>query len=242
MAENYLKTRWMGHSSWELETAKGKKLVIDPWYTDNPKNPGDVEEVEADYVLITHDHWDHVKDVPELIKKGAKVVAQPEVEKRFVQDHGVSGESFIRINMGGTVGLEEDLKVTLFHAFHSADSGAPGGLIIRSGGVTIMNVGDTALHKDLELYGEIYQPTLLMLPIGDRFTMGPRDAARAVSMVQPKHYVPMHYSTFPAIDQNPKEFEKLVKETGVKADSWIPEPGEEKSWTKDGSKETTSVK
>ena len=67
MSEQFVKARWMSHSNWELTTSTGKLIVIDPWYTDNPKNPGNAEEVKADYVLITHDHWDHVKDVPQLV-------------------------------------------------------------------------------------------------------------------------------------------------------------------------------
>jgi len=239
MTEKYIKTRWMGHATWELITSTGKKIVIDPWYTDNPKNPSSNEDFTPDYVLLTHDHWDHVKDIPAFIKKGAKVITQPEVEKRMVEDYDVSGDSFIRINTGGTVTLEDDIHVTLFHAFHSADSGTPGGLIIRFGDVTIMNTGDTALHGDLELYGKLYSPNLLMLPIGDRFTMGIRDAAQAVSMVQPEYCVPMHYNTFPAIEQDPEQFESLVKSVAPNATCWIPESGEERTWSR---KTTTSIK
>ena len=237
-----MKTRWLGHSTWEIETSTGKKIVIDPWYTDNPKNPESSEAVSADYVLITHDHWDHVKDVPTLVRNGAKVITQPEVVKRFVKDHDLADDSFIRINMGGTVELEDGIKVTLFHAFHSADSGNPGGLIIRFGDITIMNTGDTALHGDLELYGKIYRPTLLMLPIGDRFTMGIHDAAQAISMIQPDYYVPMHYSTFPAIDQNPKSFKEAVEKTNSKAKSWIPNPTEERTWTSKENKSAEFIK
>ncbi len=241
MTNTHIKTRWMGHSTWELTTSTGKRIVIDPWYTENPKNPGNSEDTMADYVVLTHDHWDHVKDVPAFIKNGAKVITQPEVEKRMVQDEGVSGESFVRINMGGTVTLEDDIQVTLFHAFHSSDSGSPGGIIIRFGGVTIMNTGDTALHGDLKLYGQLYRPTLLMLPIGDRFTMGVSDAAQAVSMIQPQYCVPMHYSTFPAIEQDPNKFATTVSHEAHKVKCWIPEPGEEKMWSAEH-KTTSSVK
>lgn len=239
MAEKYVKTRWMGHSTWELTTSSRKKLVIDPWYTDNPKNPSSSDDFTPDYVLITHDHWDHVKDVPNFIKKGAKVITQPEVEKRMVEDYDVSGDAFIRINTGGTVTLEDDIRVTLIPAFHSADSGTPGGLIIRFGDITIMNTGDTALHGDLQLYGKLYPPTLLMLPIGDRFTMGIRDAAEAVAMVQPKYCVPQHYNTFPAIEQDPAQFKALVEEKSPETTCWIPIIGEERIWE---AEKTTSVK
>jgi len=229
--EKNISVRWMGHATWELKTSSGKKIVIDPWYTDNPRRPENSDDLTADYVLITHDHWDHVKDVPTFVRNGAKVITQPEVEKRLVEEHSLSSDSFERINTGGTITLEDGIQVTLIQAFHSADSGTPGGLIIRFGDVTIMNTGDTALHKDLELYGRLYQPTLLMLPIGDRFTMGIRDAAEAVAMIQPKHYVPQHYNTFAAINQDAARFEAAVKETGSEAGSWIPEPGEAKTWT-----------
>ncbi|WP_226037521.1 metal-dependent hydrolase [Aquibacillus saliphilus] len=240
MSENQMKTRWMGHSTWELTTSTGKTIVVDPWYTDNPKNSSSSANVKADYVLITHDHWDHVKDVPVLVQNGAKVVTQPEVVKRFVQDHELPDEAFIRINMGGTVTLEEGIHVTLFQAFHSSDSGNPGGLIIRDGDVTIMNTGDTSLHGDLQLYGELYPPTLLMLPIGDRFTMGIRDAAKAVSMIKPEFCVPMHYSTFPAIEQDPSQFEKEVNKLIPEVSCWLPNPGQEKAWSTNEKK--TSVK
>ena len=140
--------------------------------------------------------------------------------------------------MGGTITLEDDLKVTLFQAFHSADSGMPGGLIIRFGDITIMNVGDTAIHGDMKIYGELYPPTLLLLPIGDRFTMGIRDASQAVSMINPKYCAPMHYNTFPAIEQDPKVFEAEVKKVAPDVECWLPNPGEERTWTAAGQKNT----
>lgn len=233
LVKRFIETRWMGHATWELKTSTGKTIVIDPWYTQNPVNPGKAEEVRADYVLISHDHWDHVKDVPVLVRNGAKVVTLPEVERRFINDHDLSQESFIRANLGGTVPLDGDIQVTLFQAFHSADSGVPCGLIIRHGEVTIMDVGDTALHKDLELYGKLYPPTLLMVPIGDRFTMGIRDAAIAVSMIKPKYVVPKHYNTFPAIEQSPEAFADEVVKVAPEVKVWLPRPGDQRLWEND---------
>ena len=230
MTKDFIETKWMGHATWELKTSSGKTLVIDPWYTENPVNPGQAEHVKADYVLISHDHWDHVKDVLVFVQHGAKVVTLPEVENRFVEERELPQDAFIRANLGGTVPLDDDIKVTLFQAFHSADSGVPCGLIIQFRDITIMDVGDTALHKDMELYGELYPPTLLFVPIGDRFTMGIREAALAVKMIKPKFVVPKHYNTFPAIEQDPKAFAEEVAKVAPDVEVWLPEPGDKRVW------------
>lgn len=229
LSEKEFRVRWMGHSTWELTTTAGKRIVIDPWYTDNPKSPDANPLMSADWVLLTHDHWDHVKDVHQFVKSGARVVTQPEVEERFVTEEKLPRESFVRMNIGGTVTLD-DIHLTMIHAHHSARRGTAAGLVIQRENTTIMNLGDTGLFNDLLLFGELWHPTLLMVPIGGQFTMGSFEAARAVKMIQPKACVPMHYGTFSILEQTPDLFINEVRMIAQEVECWAPRPGEIREW------------
>lgn len=217
---------WVGHATFEFITSNNIVVVIDPWYTNSPVATRPVPD-HADFVLVTHDHWDHVTDVPELARRGAKVVTQPEVEARLAAEEGVPAASCMRINIGGTVQLTDDVRVTMIPAIHSARSGTPAGFILQIAGVTIAHLGDTALYSDLQMYGERFFIDLALVPAGDHFTMGPREAARASTYLRARVAAPMHYKTFAALVQSPEPFAVALKELGDSgSDCWMPTIGE----------------
>lgn len=229
--ETNVKAYWLGHSAFKLISPNGTVIYIDPFLKDNPSTPEHLKEVtEADFVLLTHGHEDHVGDTVEIAKNtGAKVVAMLELVG-ILQNEGLFSDQAIGFNKGGTVHFD-DFSVTMVSANHSSSykgqyAGDPAGLIISfEDDICIYHMGDTNIFTDLELYGELYEPTIVFAPIGDHFTMGPEEAAYAVEMIDPDYAVPIHYGTWPPIDADPMEFkETLENHTEVKA--IIPEIGE----------------
>ena len=219
---------WHGHATCTLRTDDGTRLVIDPFFGDNPSFDGTVDDVEAaDYILCTHGHFDHFADCIPLAKRtGATVVSTFEIVS-FCQKNGV--EKGHGMNIGGGHRFPFGyLKMT--PAIHSGSvegdvegmfTTACGGFLIDLGGKTFYHSGDSALTRDFELLEG--QVDVAMLPIGDNFTMGPRDASRAVEMISPSVVIPIHYSTWDLIKQDPEEFRSLV---GNKARVEILKPGE----------------
>lgn len=219
---------WHGHASSTLRTDDGSRLVMDPYFGNNPAFDGTVEDIEgADYILCSHGHFDHFEDCVPLAKRtGATVIACDEIV-RFCLKEGVANGHGMNIGGGHRFPFGY-LKMT--PAIHSGsvlgdDDGvfttACGGFLIDLGGRTFYYSGDTALTRDFELLKG--QVDVAMLPIGDNFTMGPRDAARAVEMIGAKVVIPIHYSTWPVIEQDPEEFRKMV---GSKAKVEILRPGD----------------
>ena len=206
---------WHGHATCTLETDQGTRIVIDPFFGDNPSFDGTVDDVEgADYILCSHGHFDHFADcIPLARRTGATVVSTFEIVS-FCQKHGV--ENGHGMNIGGGHRFPFGyLKMT--PAIHTGSvegdeegvfTTTPGGFLIELGGKSFYHSGDTALTRDMELLRG--QVDLALLPIGDNFTMGPRDAARAVEMIRPKVVIPIHYSTWPVIEQDPEEFRGFV--------------------------------
>jgi L-ascorbate metabolism protein UlaG (beta-lactamase superfamily) len=219
---------WHGHATCTLRTDDGTRLVIDPFFGDNPSFNGTVDDVEgADYILCSHGHFDHFADCIPLAKRTAATVVSSYEIVSFCQENGV--EKGHGMNIGGGFRFPFGyLKMT--PAIHSGSvagdkegthTTACGGFLIDLGGRTFYHSGDTALTRDFELLRG--QVDVAMLPIGDNYTMGPRDAARAVEMFQPHVVIPIHYSTWDVIRQDPEDFRKLV---GDKARVEILKPGE----------------
>lgn len=222
-----MKIQWLGHSAFLLH---GKnKVLIDPFLTGNPKAAVRPEEVDCDIICVTHGHIDHLGDAVAIARRtGAEVACIVEMSL-YLERCSIKATGF---NIGGTAKIK-DTKISMVPAFHSSSIGAPGlefsaamptGMVIDSGKV-VYHAGDTSVFGDMKLVGEMYGPDVALLPIGGFYTMDPAGAALATKLISPKMVIPMHYNTWPAIEQDPKEFEKLVRKQS-KAKVRIMVPGE----------------
>ena len=213
--------QFLGHACFLLDDGV-HKILTDPFLSGNGGTPVKSEEVEADFIFVTHGHGDHVGDTAAIAKRtGAQVCCTVDLGEALFAPAGIP---FQGGNLGGTMPMPFG-SAKIFQAVHG--SGVPGclscGFIFEIGGRKIYHAGDTALMMDMALLAEEHIDAAL-LPIGDFFTMGPADALRAVKMIQPKLAIPMHYGTFPPIAQDPEVFAASVREAGFQAQ--VLRPGE----------------
>jgi len=191
------KIKWLSHAGFQITSSAGKVIYIDPWF-DNPVSNFKLENVDkASLVLVTHDHFDHVGQAPEVVKKtGGLLVANVETARRIQAESQVPAEKVCYFGYGMNIGgkLEyEGITVTMTQAFHSTATGSPCGYIIRlEDGTTLYHGGDTGIFSSMKLLGEIYKIDVAMLPIGSVFTMDALQAAWAVKLISPKVAIPMH--------------------------------------------------
>lgn len=214
---------WYGHATFLVTTPGGKRILFDPWVTGNPTAPESAKKIGAvDLMLLTHGHGDHTGDAVAIGRSsGAQVVAPYELSL-WLQKKGL--QKVTGMNPGGTLNVL-GLSVTMVRADHSSSveddgtivyTGLATGYIVKvENGLTFYYAGDTALFGDMRLIGELYTPSIAFLPIGDHFTMGPGQAAKACEMLGVKQVVPMHYGTFPALTGTPAALRKLVEPRGV---------------------------
>jgi L-ascorbate metabolism protein UlaG (beta-lactamase superfamily) len=215
---------WLGHATFLFRSPAGKRILIDPWITGNPSSPPSAAKTirELDLLLLTHGHSDHTADAVSVGRaSGAQVVAPYELSL-WLQRKGL--QKVVGMNPGGTL-QTHGLSITMVQAFHSSSvedgdralyAGAASGYVIRfEDGFTIYFAGDTAVFGDMRLIGELYRPAIGFLPIGDLYTMGPGQAAKACELLGIKQVVPMHYGTFPALTGTPSELRALVEPKGV---------------------------
>ncbi|WP_227936606.1 metal-dependent hydrolase [Alkalihalobacillus deserti] len=217
-----MKISYHGHSVVYIET-QGTKLIIDPFLTGNGLTDLDPSEVKVDVILLTHGHNDHVGDTVALAKSNDALVIAPFELSTYLSWQGVRTHP---MHIGGSHQFDFG-TVKLTQAFHGSSytieeeqkivyTGMPAGLLFTAEGKTIFHAGDTALFSDMKLIGERNTIDLAFLPIGDNFTMGPEDAAIAAEWLQAKRVVPIHYNTFPVIEQDPVEFaENLSGKKGL---------------------------
>ncbi len=223
---------WFGHSAFRLEFA-GKVVLIDPFFTGNPAFVSDRAAAVrgVTHVLVTHGHGDHIGDTVSIAKEtGAKVVTNYDLGV-YLGQQGVT--TLDPGNTGGTI-EQDGFSVTLVRADHSAglaDSGVnqplgnPNGVIVKAKGEnTLWHMGDTDIFSDMALISEIHAVKVCICPVGDRFTMGARTAALAMSrFVKPKIAIPAHYGTFPIIDPTADKFVSAMQGSGIKVA--VPEKG-----------------
>jgi L-ascorbate metabolism protein UlaG (beta-lactamase superfamily) len=213
------KIRWLGHAAWLMEFSD-VTVVVDPFLTGNPKAAVKASDIKkADYVLVTHNHSDHLGDSYSIAKeRGSKFVSMFELAEG-ARKSGVHEEKAIGMNIGNLYDFR-NIKIGMTPAIHS---GLPAGFIIEKDGETIYHAGDTAFFSEMKMIGEVYKPSVALLPIGGFFTMGPKEAAYAADTIRAGVTIPMHYGTFPQIAQDPHAFAGMVKNSKVA----VLKPGEE---------------
>jgi L-ascorbate metabolism protein UlaG (beta-lactamase superfamily) len=228
MAETQL--TWLGHSTFRFDTPGGKRIYVDPFLNGNPKTPDDEKEPErVDIIAITHGHGDHVGDAVELAKKhGAVVVAPVELADWLVMKQDLSQDKVRDPNKGGTVEVD-GIKITLVDAKHSSSTndgtytGEPCGLVFElENGTKLYFAGDTNVFGDMQLIRRLYAPQVAVLPIGDHYTMGPKEAALALELLGVDRCIPCHYGTFPILRGTPDQLREFAPDVEILA----PEPGE----------------
>ncbi len=198
-----LKLTWYGHATWGIEFG-GKKIIVDPFFDQNPACSKKASEIECDLMLITHGHGDHIADAAAIGKRTkAQIVCVFEIAE-WLGKQGVTNLS--AMNLGGTLKLPfGSIKMT--PAFHSSalpdgsNGGVAGGFVLNLGGRRIYFSGDTALFSDMNLIGEM-GIEVAVIPIGDLYTMGIEDSVTATNLINPKFVVPSHYNTWPPIEQD----------------------------------------
>ena len=215
-----LKVTWFGHSTFLITSPKGVRVLFDPFLTNNPACPPNAKRPgKVDLILITHGHSDHCEDAAAIAREsGAVVVASPELTG-WIERHGA--KHLRPMNIGGRQRLS-GIEIAMVPALHSSSApdgtylGPATGFVVRfENDVILYFAGDTGLFGDMRLIRDRYAPGVAFLPIGDRFTMGPEEAAIAAEWLGVKAIVPMHYGTFPELTGTPEELRTHAHSRGV---------------------------
>ncbi len=201
---------WLGHASFRLDSPGGKRIYVDPWLDGNPTCPdGEKQPERCDLIAVTHGHSDHTGSVVELATRfGCPTLALVELREWFSRQ-GLPADMSQSLNKGGTATID-GIKVTLTDANHSSSAddgsytGEPAGIVIElEDGTTLYFAGDTNVFGDMQLIRRLYSPDVAVIPIGDHFTMGPREAGLALELLGSKRCVPCHWGTFPILTGTP---------------------------------------
>lgn len=218
---------WLGHATWLINDGN-HRILLDPFLNDSPTAPQKASEVDADFILVSHGHFDHVADVAEIANRcDAMVIAGFEVAEWFANQHDV--KKTIGMNIGGSLSLSFG-SVKMTPAIHSSQmpdgayGGVAGGFLVMLGDRTLYFACDTALFSDMQLLRDKGIDAAI-LPIGDLFTMGPRDSVTATNYLNPKQVLPTHYNTWPPIEQNAENWAEMVR-AGATAEPVVLQPGQ----------------
>jgi L-ascorbate metabolism protein UlaG (beta-lactamase superfamily) len=202
--------QWLGHATFAIRTP-GFHFIIDPFLKDNPRFPQHLDSAlrkpgAFQAIFLTHAHYDHFADVVPLLKgdPDLKVVTPFEIGN-WIQAQGIPESQIVGMGPGGTVPLQ-DIRITMTAAIHSSSLDAPGqdrslgapvGFVLRfANGFTIYDTGDTAVTMDMQIVRDLYHPDLVILPIGDLYTMGAEQAAYALKLLQPRYAIGCHFHTW----------------------------------------------
>ncbi|MGI6357226.1 MAG: metal-dependent hydrolase [Bacillota bacterium] len=207
-----MKIEFLGHACFLLESSAGK-LLIDPFLSGNKLATKSADQIEVDYIFVTHGHDDHVGDTISIAKRtGATVGAVVEIAAQLF------APAEIRTLTGNIGGRQKTPFGSVKFVPASHGSGVPGalacGFVLEVSGKKIYHAGDTGLIAEMQFLAD-EEIDVALLPIGDFYTMGPEDALKAVGMIRPKCVIPMHYNTFPVIQQDPHAFKQAVEALGL---------------------------
>ncbi len=211
----------LGHATFKMTTPEGKIIIIDPWLIDNPFIPDDCKQQDhIDLMLITHGHDDHFDiHIKSIIEKTKPTIVANPICRWYLLEKGVDSKLIEPMNIGGTISCH-GIKITMVNALHLAHinevedkaifpHNTVGYVIELSDGIKIYFAGDTGVFGDMQLIGEIYKPTIAVLPIGDRYTMGPLEASYAIKLLGVKQVIPFHYGTYPSLTGTPDVLKEL---------------------------------
>ncbi|HWB99030.1 MAG TPA: metal-dependent hydrolase [Bryobacteraceae bacterium] len=228
-----MRITWLGHGTFQFQLPSGEVILLDPWTEGNPAYPAGYQISRVDVMCITHGHFDHIHDAVPLAKKFTPQIVAIYETGHWLESKGVANVQ--GMNKGGTQQVGP-VSVTMTHAVHSCGilddgkilyGGEASGYVLRfADGRAIYFSGDTTVFTDMQLIQELYRPDLVFLPIGDYYTMGPREAALACRLLKARKVVPMHFGTFPALAGRPEQLASLVPETEI----WPLTPGQPIDW------------
>jgi L-ascorbate metabolism protein UlaG (beta-lactamase superfamily) len=226
---------WLGHGSFQFRLLSGQVILMDPWIDGNPAYPKAHAIDRVDTICISHGHFDHIHDTPNLAKRFEPSVVAIFETCNWLESKGVKNTH--PMNKGGSQKVGE-VTFTMTHAVHSCGilddgkiiyGGEAAGYVLRlPDNRTVYFAGDTNVFTDMQLVEQLYHPELAFLPIGDLYTMSPREAAVACRLLKAKKVIPMHFGTFPALTGRPEQLQKLISDTATEV--WALEPGKPVDW------------